>query len=286
MKKIIDILKSKQVTLSYEVFPPKTSASMESVLDATEKIAELKPDFMSVTYGAGGGTSEYTAKIASEIQEKNDLPMLAHLTCVSSTHADVEKMIEVYKEKGISNIMALRGDIPADGRIAEDYHYAYELVNEIKEKGDFCIGGACYPEGHPESLTRDKGLKDLKYKVDAGCDFLTTQMFFDNNIFYHFLYTAREAGIMVPIVAGIMPITNAKQIRRTLELSGTQVPEKFKAILDRFGETKEAMKQARIIYASNQIIDLLAHGLRYIHVYSMNKPEIAEGIKRNLQGIV
>ncbi|MCR5102457.1 MAG: methylenetetrahydrofolate reductase, partial [Butyrivibrio sp.] len=185
--KVIDIINNKKTTLSFEVFPPKTSDKMESVLGATEKIAALKPDFMSVTYGAGGGTSEYTVNIAKDLQEKYGISMLSHLTCVSSTKEHVNKMIEVYKENGIENIMALRGDIPQGGAPHDEYKHAIELVRELREKGDFCIGGACYPEGHPEAENQVQDIKYLKEKVDAGVDFLTTQMFFDNDIFYNFM---------------------------------------------------------------------------------------------------
>ena len=285
--KIADILKNKEVTLSFEVFPPKTSDRMEAVLDATEKIAALKPDFMSVTYGAGGGTSQYTAEIAGRIQKEYHTTMLPHLTCVSSTREHVRNMISVYREAGLQNIMALRGDIPQGGPPHHDYTHAVELIRDIRELApEICVGAACYPEGHVEAKSRDEDLVRLKEKVDAGVDFLTTQLFYDNNIFYHFLYRAREIGISVPIIAGIMPITNAIQVKRSVEMSGTVVPERFLAMVDRFGSNPDAMKQAGIIYATEQIIDLFSHGIRYVHVYSMNKPEIAEGIQRSLSHII
>ena len=284
--RIKDILQSKEITLSFEVFPPKTFAGMESVTKATTEIAALKPDFMSVTYGAGGGTSEYTVDIAKNLQDTYQFPVLAHLTCVSSTKEDVQKMIALYQSKGIKNIMALRGDIPADGVIAEDYRYATDLIADIRAQGDFCLGGACYPEGHPESGNRHTDLIHLKRKVDAGLDFLTTQMFFNNDLFYNFLYRARDIGIGVPIIAGIMPITNAKMIRRSIALSGAELPERFRAIIDRFGDDDASMKQAGTIYAAEQIIDLLAHDVNNIHIYSMNKPDIAEGIQRALSHII
>ena len=285
--KIRDILQQKKTTLSFEVFPPKTSAGWDSVTHATEEIARLRPDFMSVTYGAGGGTSEYTVDIAKNLQDSLGVPMLAHLTCVSSTKEDVRRNIELYQEKGIENIMALRGDIPEGGRTAHDYHHATELIDDIRTLGDhFCLGGACYPEGHPEAKNRRDDLIFLKQKVDAGLDFLTTQMFFNNDMFYNFLYRARDIGIRVPIVAGIMPITNARQIRRSIALSGSELPERFRAIIDRFGSDDNAMKQAGIIYASEQIIDLLAHDVNNIHVYSMNKPDVAKGIQDALSDIL
>lgn len=280
--KIIDILKQDKVSLSFEVFPPKTSDTYEAVAHAAQEIAALRPDFMSVTYGAGGGTSAHTASIAAEISQKYGVDTLAHLTCVSSTKAHVRDMLSRLRENGIENILALRGDIPAGGATASDYRYASELVTDIKSQGDFCIGGACYPEGHIEASSKTQDIAHLKQKVEAGCEFLTTQMFFDNNIMYNFLYRIREQGITVPVVAGIMPVTNANQIRRILSMADTHLPARFKAIVDRFGTRPEAMRQAGIIYATEQIVDLIANGVNHIHVYSMNKPEIAAGIKSSL----
>ncbi len=284
--KIIDVLNQDKVTLSFEVFPPKKASNYENVEKAARDIAALNPDFMSVTYGAGGGTSEYTLHLASDLHNRYGVEILPHLTCVSSTRDHVQTMIKNYKEQGIENIMALRGDIPKEGLLAHDYQYAYQLIEDIKAQGDFCIGGACYPEGHIECEHKSEDIQNLKMKVDAGCDFLTTQMFFDNHIFYNFLYRVREAGIDVPIVAGIMPITNKKQLARSVQMSGTNVPERFRAIVDHFGDDELAMKQAGIIYASEQIIDLIANGVKHIHVYSMNKPDVAAQIQANLKGIV
>lgn len=280
--KIIDLLNEDKVTLSFEAFPPKTSSRYENVLKAAEKIASLNPNFMSVTYGAGGGTSAHTVALAKDIHEKYGVEVMAHLTCVSSTREHVESMVEQFKENGIENIMALRGDIPSDGKVGEDYQYACQLIKELKAKGDFCIGAACYPEGHVESPSIKEDIQHLKEKVEAGADFLTTQMFFDNNVFYNFLYKIKEAGINVPVVAGIMPITNAKQVSRAVQMSGTSIiPYRFKMMVDAFGDNPEIMKQVGIIYASEQIIDLIANGVKHIHVYTMNKPDVAEGIMNN-----
>ena len=289
--KIIDLLTQEKLSLSFEVFPPKTETSFESVKIATEEIAKLRPAFMSVTYGAGGGTSKYTLDIAKNIKEMYDVPTLAHLTCVSSSKEMVQQKIAEIKAAGIQNVMALRGDIPAGMENADrrhwDYQYAIDLICELKESdADFCIGGACYPEVHPESLTQKDDIKRLKEKVDAGCDFLTTQMFFDNNLFYNFLYKIREAGITVPVIPGIMPITNANQIERALKLSGSFMPQRFKSIADKFGSDPAAMKQAGIAYATDQIIDLYANNIYNVHVYSMNKPEVAEKIQSNLSDIL
>ena len=285
--KIIDIIKAEKPTLSFEVFPPKTSDNFEAVREATEKIAELQPDFMSVTYGAGGGTSEFTASIAQNIQNKTGVPVLAHLSCVSSTKEEIHRQLDSLREKGIENILALRGDIP-QGMSKEhlDYHFASELTREIKEYGGFCIGGACYPESHPESETSFKDIEYLKQKVDAGCEFLTTQMFFDNNALYNFIYRARNAGIDVPVVAGIMPVTNPKSIKRICAISGTALPQRFIRIVERYGDNPEAMKQAGIAYATEQIIDLYANGVKAVHVYSMNKPDVAEKILENISAII
>ncbi len=284
---IKDILERKEVTLSFEVFPPKTDDGYEAVEAAAAKIASFGPDFMSVTYGAGGGTSKNTANIAADLQDKYGVSVLAHLTCVSSTKDYVKSMISVYKEKGIKNIMALRGDIPKEGRICFDYDHATQLIYDIKSQDDsFCIGGACYPEGHIECARQSEDIQHLKEKVDAGCDFLTTQMFFDNSMLYQFLYRIREKGIEVPVLPGIMPITNARQVARSVALSGSTVPQKMKVMVDRFADDPEKMKEAGIIYACDQIIDLISNGVSHIHVYSMNKPDIAEGIMRNLGTII
>ena len=285
--KISDIFKEKEVTLSFEVFPPKTDAGYEAVEKAASKIAALSPDFMSVTYGAGGGTSKNTASIAANLQKKFDLSVLAHLTCVSSTRDTVRSMVREYKELGIENIMALRGDIPKEGRICYDYDHATELIYDIKSIDDsFCIGGACYPEGHVECERQSEDIQHLKEKVDAGCNFLTTQMFFDNAVLYQFLYRIREKGIEVPVLPGIMPITNPKQVARSVALSGSSVPQKLKVMVDRFSDDPEKLKEAGIIYACDQIIDLISHGVTHIHVYSMNKPDVAEGIMNNLRTII
>ena len=289
--KLLPILKDDKLSLSFEVFPPKTDTAFESVKEAVETIAELHPAFMSVTYGAGGGTSQYTLDIAQNIAKLHGVPTLAHLTCVSSTKETVREKILAMRAAGIENVMALRGDIP-ENRLGEDrsgwdYRYAIDLVRELKDSGaDFCIGGACYPEIHPESINQKDDIRYLKEKVDAGCDFLTTQMFFDNHLLYNFLYKIREAGITVPVVAGIMPITSGKQVERAIKLSGSFVPQRFKALVDKFGSDDAAMKQAGIAYATDQIIDLFANNVTNVHVYSMNKPDVAEQIQRNLSAMI
>ena len=286
--KIKDVLSSKRPTISFEVFPPKTDAGFDKVLSAVDQIAKLNPSYISVTYGAGGGTSKNTAKIASHIKEDLGIESLAHLTCASSTKEEVRTVIGNLVQLGIENILALRGDIPegTDFPSGDRFRHAYELVEEIKKHGDFCIGAACYPEGHPENEHKADDIKYLKQKVDAGVDFLTTQMFFDNDIHYNFLYRVREAGITVPVLPGIMPMTSASQMKRSQELSGTVFPRRFLALLDRFGDYPDAMMQAGIAYATDQIIDLLSNGVKNIHIYSMNKPEVAAKIMENLSEII
>ena len=289
--KLTELFSTRKLTLSFEVFPPKTDTAFESVKLATEEIATLHPSFMSVTYGAGGGTSKYTLDIAKNIKKLYGVPTLAHLTCVSSTRETVRQKIEEIKSAGIENIMALRGDIPAGlenvDRSTWDYQHAIQLIRELKDYGsDFCIGGACYPEIHPESGNQKEDIQHLKEKVDAGCEFLTTQMVFDNNLFYNFMYKIREAGITVPILPGIMPITNANQVERAIKLSGSFMPQRFKSLVDKFGQNPAAMKQAGIAYATDQIIDLYANGITNVHVYSMNKPDVAAAIQHNLSDIL
>ncbi len=289
--KITEIFEKKELSLSFEVFPPKSSDSFESVKSATEEIAKLRPSFMSVTYGAGGGTSEYTLDIVKNIKEHYGVPTLAHLTCVSSTKETVAKKIEEMKMAGIENVMALRGDLTPEleksDRSTWAYRHAIDLIHDIKASGaDFCIGAACYPEIHPESSDQKEDIKYLKEKVDAGCSFLTTQMFFDNNLLYNFLYKIREARITVPVIPGVMPITNAKQVDRAIKLSGSFMPQRFKSLVDKFSHSPNAMKQAGIAYATDQIIDLYANGIVNVHVYSMNKPDVAAKIQSNLSNIL
>ncbi len=284
--KLTEIINGEKPSLSFEVFPPKTSDTFESVKTATEEIAKLKPSYMSVTYGAGGGTSEYTTRIAKNLSD-HGVTSLAHLSCISSTKELVHSQLEKLRALGIENILALRGDIP-NGMSMEhlDYHYASELTSEIRDFGGFCIGGACYPEGHPESKNSTDDIESLRIKVECGCEFLTTQMFFDNNILYNFMYRLLRSGVNVPVVAGIMPVTNAKQIKRIISISGNALPQHFLRIVDRYGDNPAAMKQAGIAYATDQIIDLYANGIQAVHIYSMNKPDVAEQIQENLSEII
>ncbi len=289
--KITELLKKEGFSISFEVFPPKTDTAFESVRVATEEIAALRPAFMSVTYGAGGGTSRYTLDIAKNIKERYGVPTLAHLTCVSSTRETVKRKIEEIRAAGITNVMALRGDLTPElensDRSAWAYRHAVDLVRELKASDpDLCVGGACYPEVHPESENQKTDILHIKEKVEAGCEFLTTQMFFDNNILYNFLYKIREAGVTVPVIPGIMPITNGNQVERAIKLSGSFMPRRFASLVDKFGTNSAAMKQAGIAYATDQIIDLFANGVTNVHVYSMNKPDVAAAILANLSDIL
>ena len=285
--KISEILKNNRVTVSFEVFPPKQWDKIENTKALVREMSTANPSFMSVTYGAAGTQSGFTTEIANEIKDSGITP-LSHLTCLTSTRDKIHQVVGELKDNGIENILALRGDIP-EGFVFPDkqyFEYAYQLVNEIKELGDFCIGGACYPEIHPESKNRIDDIDHLKYKVDCGAEFLTSQMFFDNDKFLNFYEMCRIKGIEVPIIAGIMPITNAKQIMRSIELSNCSVPKKFYRIMERFGDDPKSMKQAGIIYATEQIIDLMANGVNNIHIYTMNKPDVAESIMNGLSDII
>lgn len=285
--KIIDILKNKRVTLSFEVFPPKTADAVPTALAAAEAIAALHPDFMSVTYGAGGGTSDFTVHIASAVKKTYGVEVMPHLTCLSSTKEKVTETLQDYKEAGFETIMALRGDVPADGTRKNDFEHATDLMKQIKSfDSSMALGGACYPEGHPESPSLAADIENIRSKVDAGAQFLSTQMFFDNSLFYSYLNRLHAAGINVPVLAGIMPITNKRILTRSLAMSGTAVPARYIAMVDAYGDSPEAMKQAGIAYATEQILDLYANGVRNVHVFAMNKPDVAKAISENIRPIL
>ena len=284
---IRDLLNQGRVTVSCELFPPKLDEDIEKAEEIVRRTVALSPDFISVTYGASGGTSKNTLRMV-EYALSLGVPGLAHLTCVAHTKSEIGERLALFREHGIENVLALRGDIPenADFPTPHNYRYAVELVREVNAFGGFCIGGACYPEGHVESANMAEDLAHVKEKVDAGCEFLTTQMYFDNNVFFRFLNRARSVGIHVPILAGIMPVTNKKQIRRMVKLSGTNLTPRLLSILDRFGEDDAAMRQAGIDYATDQIIDLVANGVKGIHIYALNKPDIAQSIIGNISHII
>jgi len=285
--RISSLLAGEKPCLSFEVFPPKQAENYDKVSSAALEIASLRPGFVSVTYGAGGTTDSYTLAIAQEIQRAHGVPALAHLTCVGAVRAQVRSQLEAFRGAGIGNILALRGDIPEGLDFPDgDYTYAADLIREVAGFGGFCVGAACYPEGHVECASPALDRLRLKEKVEAGVDFLATQMCFDNDLLYKFAYQIRELGVSVPIVAGIMPVTNGRQIARICRLSGTYLPARFRAILDKYGSSPPAMRQAGIVYACEQIIDLLAGGWRAAHVYSMNKPDVARAIWDNLKELL
>ena len=281
--KISKILAENRVTVSCELFPPKMFSRLPEAKQVVAETAALDPSFISCTYGATGGISEFTVEMTREIQS-HGVTALAHLTCVSSTHEKINSVINDIKAAGVENILALRGDIPKDDSIVlpHEYRYASQLVKEIKEKGDFCVGGACYPEGHPESENADADLEALKIKVDSGAEFLTTQMFFDNAVFYDFASNAVKKGINVPLVAGIMPVTNAERIGKMIELSKSRVPSELAAIIAKYGYTPD-MEKAGIDYAVKQINELISNGFGHIHIYTMNKPHIAGAIMSGIE---
>ena len=285
--KVSDIIKNKKITVSFEVFPPKQWDKIESTKQVISELAAFSPSFMSVTYGAAGTTSGYTTEIANAVKD-NGITPLAHLTCMTSTRDKIHSVVNELKDNGIENILALRGDIPKDFVFPDKQYYTYasQLIEEIHSLGDFCVGGACYPEIHPESENRVTDIAHLKEKVDCGLDFLTTQMFFDNKVFYEFREMCAIKGIDVPLIAGIMPITNTNLIERTVALAGCSLPEKFNKMVDRFGSNNDAMKQAGIIYAMEQIVELISNGVNNIHIYTMNKPDIAGKITQGLAEII
>lgn len=281
--KITELLKDDKPCISCELFPPKAGSELQNALKIVDEIAEIKPHFMSVTYGAGGTSAGQTVAIAKAVEEHN-IPALAHLTCIDATGDGIESMLGKFRDNGIQNVLALRGDAVTDK--PREFMHASDLMRKISASGDFCIGGACYPEGHPEAGSLDKDIENTKKKIDAGCEFLVAQMCFDNNVMYNYMYRLLRNGIDVPVVAGIMPVTNAKQINRICELSGTKLPPHYRAIVERFADDPQALMQAGIAYALGQIIDLIANGFKNIHVYTMNKPEVIGGIMKNLSEII
>ena len=284
--KISEILQSGRVSFSCEIFPPKLGADIDRIDEVIDGIAALSPSFISVTYGASGSTSKTTASICEKVMARGQ-NAIAHMTCLSSTRDEVRTYTERLEDLGVENVFALRGDRPADaeGPGPGQYRYASELVRELASLNRFCIGAACYPDGHVEAHNKAEDILHLKEKVDAGVSFLTTQMFFDNDVLYSFLYRAVRAGITVPILAGIMPLTSARQYERTAQLSGTPLPPRLRSIYDKFGDRPRALREAGIAYATEQIIDLVANGVQGIHIYTMNRPENAEAIFRNLEYI-
>lgn len=285
--KVSELLKSDKITVSCELFPPKAGGEFAAAKAVVADMAKLSPAYMSVTYGAGGTNCDNMVSIANEVQGVNGVTALAHLTCVASGRDRIRDVLTELKDSGIENVLALRGDMPIDGGTpSQDFKHACDLMREIRDFGGFCIGGACYPEGHPEAESLERDIECLKLKEECGCEFLTTQMFFDNNILYSFMYKLLRAGISIPVTAGIMPVTNSNQITRICKLSGALLPQRFRAIVERFADNPSAMRQAGIAYATDQIIDLIANGVNHIHIYTMNRPDIAGSIMANLSEVI
>lgn len=283
--KITEKLLVKDSLISFEVFPPKTDSAFDSIEWTVRELAAFNPDFMSVTYGAGGGTSQYTTKIASLIKNRLDTTALAHLTCASTDKTRINEILDTLKENNIDNILAMRGDIP-EGYTNPDgdyYKYAYELVEKIRDYGYFDIGGACYPECHPECDNIEKDIDNLKNKVDCGVNFLITQLFYDNDTFYSFIDKIKNKGISVPVFAGIMPITNINQVKRIVSLSGTKIPLELNDILEKYGDNPAELEKYCLDFSIKQINDLLENGTDGIHIYTMNKPSTAKTVLKGIK---
>jgi len=275
-----------RTNFSFEIFPPKAEADFATVQTAAQALSRCAPEFMSVTYGAGGGTSKNTVKIAAFLQNDCGTPALAHLTCVSSKKEEIDRLLDELEANGIENVLALRGDLPEGGVDFSGgayYRYATDLMQAIARRGGFCVGGACYPETHPEARSPADDIDNLKRKQDAGCSFLVSQFFFDNNMFYEFADRCAAAGITIPIVPGIMPVLDARQIKRMCALSGASLTPKFSRMVAKYQHDPHAMRQAGIAYATEQVTDLLSYSVAGIHLYTMNKPEIAVAIRSNIQ---
>ncbi|MGI5900880.1 MAG: methylenetetrahydrofolate reductase [NAD(P)H] [Desulfitobacteriia bacterium] len=284
-----ELFVQKNAVVSFEIFPPKTTSSIDGIYETIDALAPLRPDFISVTYGAGGSTKDKTVEIASLIKNKYNVDSLAHLTCLTAGKKDIRDILNRLQENGVKNILALRGDYPKDGTGAiedRDFRYASDLVHYLKTNYSFCVGGACYPEGHPECASLDQDIENLKRKVDAGVDFLITQLFYDNETFFRFKEKVIKAGIKVPIQAGIMPITNRQQVERIIELTNAKIPPRLYRILDKFEGNKEAVKDAGLAFATEQIVELLANDVDGVHIYTMNRPQVAKTLIWNLESLI
>lgn len=285
--KIKELFNTEKTILSFEVFPPKKTSPIESVYGTLEEICALKPDFISVTYGAGGtGGHSRTCEIASRIKNELKVESMAHLTCVNSTKAVIDETLRDFEEHNIQNILALRGDYTEGVEPKKDFKYASELCSYIKSKSDFDVAGACYPEVHLEAENEVEDVLNLKKKVDSGADHLISQLFFDNSLFYSFLERTKIAEINVPIEAGIMPVTNKSQIERMVSMCGASLPSKFAKIMQKYESKPEALRDAGIAYAVEQIVDLIANGVDGIHLYTMNNPYIARKITEAVSSLL
>lgn len=284
---IESLFEKKKPVISFEIFPPKKEAELNNIDETLKTLAKLHPDFISVTFGAGGsGTNNRTVDLAKKIKEDYDIEPLVHLTCISHSKEEIKAILQQMKEAGLQNVLALRGDVNPNVPVKEDFKYASELVAFIKEQGDFHISGACYPEVHLEAKDEVTDIRNLKKKVDAGAGHLVSQLFFDNNVFYDFMAKVRIAGIDTPVEAGIMPVTNKAQIKRMVTMCGATLPDKFERILEKYGENKEALFDAGIVYAINQIVELISHGVDGIHIFTMNNPVVAGRICDGIKNLV
>ncbi len=285
--KIADIHKQKKNVLSFEIFPPKRDEELKNIDETLGILCELKPDFISVTFGAGGSSNHNkTIELAKKIREEYHVEPVVHLTCLCYDKKEINEFSQVLAAEGIQNVLALRGDRNPNVPEKDDFKHASELTAYLKEKGDFCIAGACYPECHPESENRIEEMRNLKKKVDAGAEVLLSQLFFDNQYFYRFVDDCRIAGIDVPVTPGIMPVINAAQIKRMVTLCGASLPPKFERIINKYADNKEALFDAGMSYALSQIIDLLANDVDGIHLYTMNNPVVARRICEGIRNII
>lgn len=285
--KIAELFKPGKTVFSFEIFPPKKDGSIDTIYSTLDGLSDLHPDFISVTYGAGGSEANViTSEIAGLIKKKYNTESIAHLTCVNSSKEDIDFQLAQFKKQGIENVLALRGDINPEIPPKKDFEHASDLISYMKERSDLGFSGACYPEGHVECESLDKDIENLKIKVEAGASHLISQLFFDNSSFYRFIEKARAAGINVPIEAGIMPCVNAKQIQRMVGMCGASLPSKFTKMISRYENNPEAMHSAGIAYAVDQIIDLCANGVDGIHLYTMNNPVIARKIAESVSSVI
>ncbi len=286
---IRDKFKDKRPLISFEIFPPKREYPVETIYNTIDALNDMEPDFISVTYGAGGSTKDTTVDIASFIEKKYSLSALAHLTCLTSTKEEIDDTLNLLKVSGVRNVLALRGDYPKDAganyKGPNHYKYAKDLITHIKKREDFCVGAACYPEKHLECYNLDKDLVHLKEKVDSGVDFLITQLFFDNETFYRFKEKTDKLNIDIPIIAGILPVLSKNQVEKILSLTGCTLPQKFLRILEKYENNPDALREAGIAYATDQIIDLLSWGVDGIHIYTMNRPKTTRRILESIKTI-
>lgn len=285
--KVSELYSKNKGRLSFEIFPPKKDSELKNIDATLEVLCELKPDFISVTFGAGGSSNcNRTIELAKKIKYDYHVEPVVHLTCLSYNKAEIDEFSRVLASEGIENILALRGDRNPNIPEKDDFKHASDLITYLKQNNDFCIAGACYPECHPESESRITEMKNLREKVNAGAELLISQLFFDNNYFFRFVEDCRIAGIEVPVIPGIMPVINAAQIKRMVTMCGASFPERFRKIINKYEDNKEALFDAGMSYALSQTIDLLANDTDGIHLYTMNNPVVAKKICDGIRNII